>query len=113
MAVFVLIAVAAAAWYWLSRQRGGEPEAPLKAVPLTTYPGFETAPSFSPDGNFVTFEWCGEAAGRNCDIFVKQIGVEPPSQLTKGPRSGFSAPLGLLNGLFIAFLRQLSPANQP
>ena len=108
IAVVALIAVAVAGWYWLRRQQPTEPEAPLKAVPLTTYPGYETAPSFSPDGNFVAFEWCGEAPGANCDIYVKQIGVEPPLQLTSNPAVDFS-PAWSPDGLFIAFLRQLSP----
>jgi len=110
VAAFVLIAVAAAGWYWLRRQQPTVLETPLKAVPLTTYPGYETAPSFSPDGNFVAFEWCGEAAGANCDIFVKQIGVEPPSQLSNDPAVDFS-PAWSPDGLFIAFLRQLSPGK--
>ena len=85
-----------------------KPEAPLKAVPLTSYPGYETAPSFSPDGKFVAFEWCGEAPGANCDIYVKQIGVEPPSPLTRDPAVDFS-PAWSPDGLWIAFLRQLAP----
>ncbi|MBP1727439.1 MAG: serine/threonine protein kinase, partial [Deltaproteobacteria bacterium] len=107
VAVVALITVAVAAWYWLSRQRSAEPEAPLRAVPLTSYPGYENVPSFSPDGNFVAFEWCGEAPGANCDIYVKQIGVEPPLPLTGDPAVDFS-PAWSPDGLFIAFLRQVS-----
>jgi Tol biopolymer transport system component/predicted Ser/Thr protein kinase len=106
--VVALIAIAVAGWYWLSRQRSAEVETPLKAIPLTSYAGYETIPSFSPDGNFVAFEWCGEAPGANCDIYVKQIGFEPPSQLTHDPAVEFS-PAWSPDGLFIAFLRQLSP----
>ena len=58
VAVVVLIAFAIAGWYWLSRQRNVEPEALLTAVPLTSYPGFENYPSFSPDGTQVAFQWC-------------------------------------------------------
>jgi Tol biopolymer transport system component len=106
-AVVALMVLAVAGWYWLSRQRTAEPEAPLKAVPLTSYPGYENVPSFSPDGNFVAFEWCGEAPGANCDIYVKQIGMEPPSPLTSDPAVDFS-PAWSPDGLFIAFLRQVS-----
>ena len=63
VAVVALIAVAVAGWYWLSRQRSAEPEAPLTAVPLTSYPGQEDTPSFSPDGNSVAFQWCPEGSG--------------------------------------------------
>jgi eukaryotic-like serine/threonine-protein kinase len=61
-AVLVLIATG---WYWLGRHRSSEPEGPLTAVPLTTYPGTETFPSFSPDGTQVAFQWCPEDPGQN------------------------------------------------
>ena len=34
-----------------------EPLEPLRTVPLTTYPGMESNPSFSPEGNRVAFSW--------------------------------------------------------
>lgn len=45
---------AGGAAYWLGRGRA-RLEPPLVAVPLTAYPGFESNPSFSPDGNQVAF----------------------------------------------------------
>lgn len=54
------------------------PEAQLFMVPLTTYPGYERMPAFSPDGKQVAFQWCTEGPSENCDICIKQIGVEPP-----------------------------------
>jgi DNA-binding winged helix-turn-helix (wHTH) protein len=41
-------------WFWPGRARL---EPPLEAAPLTTYPGFESNPSISPDGNQVAFSW--------------------------------------------------------
>ena len=72
--VAALLVMAAAA-VWFVRSRTEKPEAPLMAVPLTSYPGWEDSPSFSPDGTQVAFTWCPEDPGRSCDIYVKQIGV--------------------------------------
>ncbi|RPJ86154.1 MAG: serine/threonine protein kinase, partial [Acidobacteria bacterium] len=69
-------------WYWMNRQPRVEPEAELRPVPLTSYPGFEHTPSFSPDGTQVAFQWYPQGPRANCDIWVKQIGVEPPFRLT-------------------------------
>jgi len=93
--------LAALGWFWLGRSRPATPEAPLTIVPLTSYPGGEYWPSFSPDGNEVAFFWNG-------NIYVKQINVEPPVQLTTDPAGGGS-PAWSPDGRTIAFLRGLSP----
>ena len=59
---------------WLVRSKNAAPEAPLVAVPLTSYPGNESWPSFSPDGTQVAFAWNGEKQD-NWDIYVKQTGL--------------------------------------
>jgi Tol biopolymer transport system component len=79
----------------------------MVAEPLTSYPGSEVYPTFSPDGNYVAFERLPEEPGANCDIYIKQIGIEPPSRLTTDPAEDFS-PAWSPDGLFIAFLRALS-----
>jgi len=105
IAVGVVVLVAAGG-YWLSRQRAAEPEATLTAIPLTSYPGYENGPSFSPDGNQVAFAWNGEKQD-NWDIYVKQIGVEPPFRLTTDPASD-ADPAWSPDGRTIAFTRSLS-----
>ena len=82
-------------------------EASLVAVPLTSYPGNESWPSFSPDGTQVAFDWDGEKQD-NGDIYVKQVGVEPPYRLTNDPAMDYS-PAWSPDGRLIAFLRDLSP----
>jgi Tol biopolymer transport system component/predicted Ser/Thr protein kinase len=104
---FAVVVLVALGWYWLGRQRRAEPEAPLVAVPLTSYAGREVTPSFSPDGRQVAFQWCTEGPSANCDIYIKQIGVEPPFRLTSNPAEDFS-PAWSPDGQFIAFLRRLS-----
>jgi len=57
----------------------------LEAVPLTTLPGQEISPSFSPDGSQVAFGWNGENNGAGFDLYVKVIGTDKPLRLTNHP----------------------------
>jgi hypothetical protein len=57
---------------WFARTTFKAPESTLTAVPLTTYPGREDEPDFSPDGNQVVFSWNG-AKRDNQDLYVKLI----------------------------------------
>jgi serine/threonine protein kinase len=107
--IIAVIALVVAGWYWLSPQHPTEPAGPLASVPLTSYPGFETSPSFSPDGTQVAFQWCKDPGlpPKNCDIYIKQIGEEQPFPLTSGP-AGDRSPAWSPDARYIAFLRQLS-----
>jgi len=104
----VAIALVLAAWFSLDRgtvQR----EAVLIAVPLTAYPGWESAPSFSPDGSQVAFQWSKTSRFEDDDIYIKQIGVEGnPAQLTDNPGSD-QTPAWSPDGRTIAFARILPP----
>jgi Tol biopolymer transport system component/serine/threonine protein kinase len=106
--VVVVVALSLFSWYWLSRQRSARPGESLIPIPLTAYPGWEDAPSFSPDGTQVAFRWCRGGLHKDCDIYIKQIGVEPPVRLTSDPADDFS-PAWSPDGNFIAFLRVLFP----
>jgi len=98
----VAIGLAVAGWLWFARSRATTPEAPLMAVPLTSYPGIALQPAFSPDGNEVAFCWNGEKQERY-DIYRKLIGPGGPLRLTTTP-GGYS-PAWSPDGRFIAFFR--------
>ena len=105
--MLLVTAIAIALGIWILQRTNETPEAELVPIPLTSYPGFEAYPSFSPDGTQVAFQWCTEEPSANCDIYVKQIGMEPPSRLTTDPVDDFS-PAWSPDGQFIAFLRKVS-----
>jgi Tol biopolymer transport system component len=85
-------------------RRMSPPDTPLTITPLTTYPGHEYAPAFSPDGTQVAFEWKRDRWD-NPDIYVKLIGTAEPLQLTKDPARDHS-PAWSPDGRWIAFLRE-------
>jgi serine/threonine protein kinase len=92
LAAALLLAGAFAA-YWFRRAPVRSPEN-LSVVPLTSYRGAETSPSFSPDGNEIAFIW-------NYDLYVKQVGSEKAVFLTKYAISPAWSP----DGRTIAFAR--------
>ena len=103
----VLATAVGALWY--SRVNGSVRQPEVIPEPLTAYPGYEMSPSFSPDGNQVAFVWCKET--ENCHIYIKQIGVEPPSRLTVDAASEFQDPSWSADGRFLAFLKHSAPAK--
>ena len=59
-------------------------------IPLTTVPGFEWSPSFSPDGNQVAYTRHGDFFHADIflgpgDIYVELIGASQPLRLTNDP----------------------------
>ncbi len=100
-AALVAILAAGTAWFYLRSTRS---LAPLKVLPLTTYPGSERFPSFSPDGNQVAFSWNGEKQD-NHDIYVQLADGGTPLRLTTNPAED-TAPAWSPDGRQIAFVRQ-------
>jgi Tol biopolymer transport system component len=74
-----------------------------RITPLTTYPGIETHPSFSPDGTRLAFVWGGETDD-NKDIYVIRLGAGAPSRLTSDPALD-RGPVWSPDGKWIAFCR--------
>jgi eukaryotic-like serine/threonine-protein kinase len=103
----IVLSVIAAAGAWL-RFVGpaANPGLSPRTVPLTSYPGDECCPSFSPDGNQVAFVWDGPKQD-NDDIYVKLIGTENALRLTSDPAVDEN-PAWSPDGRYIAFLRILS-----
>jgi serine/threonine protein kinase len=85
------------------------PTEPLRAVEFVTLSGVKSSPSFSPDGNHVTFAWDG-AKHDNLDIYVQQIGAGPPLRLTNDARDDYN-PAWSPDGRWVAFLRRESPVG--
>jgi Tol biopolymer transport system component/DNA-binding winged helix-turn-helix (wHTH) protein len=101
-----IAALAMAAVAYLMPRGTARAELPTPA-PLTTTPGWEHSPSFSPDGTRIAYTWCEEGAWEirgNCDIFVKFVGSEPSLSLTDFPWVDAS-PAWSPDGRLIAFLR--------
>ena len=70
---------------------------------LTSYPGSELTPSFSPEGSQIAFAWNGGRTG-DFDIYVKVAGEGEPFRLTSNPADEFS-PAWSPDGRSIAFIR--------
>jgi Tol biopolymer transport system component/DNA-binding winged helix-turn-helix (wHTH) protein len=77
---------------------------PLRALPLTTALGVHRYPSFSPDGNYLTFTWAAPKQ-HTSNVYVQQIGGGSPLQLTTSSNDDYS-PVWSPDGRFIAFLRR-------
>jgi eukaryotic-like serine/threonine-protein kinase len=95
-------AVIAIAGTWRFSATARVPGAP-RIVPLTTFPGFEHAPIFSPDGRKVAFVWKSSSTNE-LDIYYKVIGGGEPVRVTDDPGFDFS-PSWSPNGESMAFGR--------
>ncbi len=102
-AVLAALAVTAGAFLGLFESEKPVSEQSLQTIPLTTYPGSERTPAFSPDGEQVVFSWNGENED-NFDLYTLPIGGTNPQRLTTDPGEDFS-PAWSPDGRFIAFLR--------
>jgi Tol biopolymer transport system component len=70
--------------------------------PITSFPGNEMEPAFSPEGDRVAY--VGNSAADNLDLYVKLIDSGEPVRLTRSPESE-RAPAWSPDGTRIAFLR--------
>jgi Tol biopolymer transport system component/tRNA A-37 threonylcarbamoyl transferase component Bud32 len=105
-AVVAVVVVGALYWVFLFSDSPDTPATEVEPVPLTSYPGEERQPTFSPDGSQVAFAWDGPKQD-NFDIYVKVIGSEEPRRLTTNRRADAS-PAWSPDGRQIAFLRETS-----
>jgi Tol biopolymer transport system component len=102
-----LLAAAAAGW-WLGRSRAqpGEPSTLGEATltPLTTDPGYEGEPTFSPDGQ--TIAYVADREG-NLEIYLQQISGGPALNLTRNAAADIQ-PSFSPDGREIAFVSDRS-----
>jgi Tol biopolymer transport system component/DNA-binding winged helix-turn-helix (wHTH) protein len=73
------------------------------AVPLTSYPGVEFAPSFSPDGGMIAYEQREEQFPFAADLYIKQVSQERAVRLTNR-RAKFLEPSWSPDGQTIAYV---------
>ncbi len=106
LVVVAVVGAATVAFVWLSRKPGDSQ--PMTIVPFTSYPGLETAPSFSPDGSRIAFSWDNGTSNRTgrpgYDLYVKAIGSETVLRLTNHPSDWISSTWST-DGSQIAFHR--------
>ncbi|HEY6400075.1 MAG TPA: winged helix-turn-helix domain-containing protein [Blastocatellia bacterium] len=82
---------------------GGGAAPAINVVPLTTYLGRESQPSFSPNGNQIAFVWSGEKDD-NQDIYVRIVDGGNCVRLTDDPGEDVN-PVWSPDGRTIAFYR--------
>ena len=96
-------AVLVAVGIWQFLPRSGAMLPPARVMVLTSYPGIEARPTFSPDGSQVAFSWDGESQD-NEDIYVVIVGSDSPLPVTTNPARDVS-PAWKPDGSEIAFAR--------
>ncbi len=102
-AAVLALALGFAVWFGLFRTSPRSSLPLVRTFPVTSFPGQEKWPAFSPDGNQIAFAWEGERRD-NFDIYVKLIGTGEPLRLTQHPGLDV-CPAWSPDGQTIAFIR--------
>jgi Tol biopolymer transport system component len=97
----VMAVVAAVLWFGIFSRSSPRPIP--AAVPLTSFPGLEAFPTFSPDGTQIAYTWNGEQQNNN-DVYIQVIGSGTPLRRTNDASSEFS-PAWSPDARYLAFLR--------
>jgi Tol biopolymer transport system component/DNA-binding winged helix-turn-helix (wHTH) protein len=97
------LALGLVAWFRPWRTGDLPASSAVQLVPLTSFSNDYSKGAFSPDGNQVAFDWDGDESDAGIDIYIKQIGVEKPLQITHQFGYNF-APVFSPDGRYIAFM---------
>ena len=108
-AAVVVAGLAGVTWIGIFETGSQVPAEPMRLVPLTSYPGLEYDPDFSPDGEQVTFSWNGEKQD-NFDIYVRPVDSDNPQRLTTHAAVE-EHPAWSPDGRWIAFERPERPTE--
>jgi Tol biopolymer transport system component/DNA-binding winged helix-turn-helix (wHTH) protein len=100
-----VLALALAYWFRPFRPVATSSSGAIRLLPLTTYSGEFSRGSFSPDGNEIAYASEGEKEDQGIDIYIKQLGVDKPLQVTRDFGFNFF-PGWSPDGRYIAFLHQ-------
>lgn len=96
------MALIAGLWLWKERTRVISPEV-LRAAPVTTDPGDEFQPSFSPDGSQIVYA-ANDGMGGDTDLYILGLGTGAKLHLTSESRED-TLPRWSPDGKWIAFYR--------
>lgn len=82
----------------------------MEGRPLTSYPGYQTGPAFSPDGKQLAFCWRGPGAGPDA-LWIQPVDGDTPRRLTHSLALE-SRPVWSPDGRQLAFLREASAGRR-
>ena len=100
IAAGLAVLAAGAALYYFGRARVQPPGTAWVIKPLTSFPGWETSQTWSPDGTLIAYSHNAEGS---MDIYVRPASGGDPVRLTKSPTDEVS-PRWSPDGRYLAFL---------
>src|SRR5262249_55572269 len=95
--------------WWLHRTPVEKPQDALVVEPLTSLPGLQSHPSFSPNGDQVAFLW-QKPGESETDFYIKLVGPGDPIKISSGAGQ-YTSPEWSPDGSMIAYLNAVGPKH--